>query len=49
MIIMWFKFIIENLPNLHVNLHLIQHAKNYVTLLNISVGSRNKRNGTSSI
>ena len=30
----------ENLPNLHINLHLIQHAKNYATLLNTSVGTK---------
>ncbi|PKK63574.1 hypothetical protein RhiirC2_716893 [Rhizophagus irregularis] len=27
----------ENLPNLHINLHLILHAKNYATLLNTGV------------
>ncbi|KAF0463787.1 hypothetical protein F8M41_026575 [Gigaspora margarita] len=25
----------ENLPNLHANYHLVQHAKNYATLLNM--------------
>lgn len=30
----------ENLPNLHINLHLIQHVKNYTTLLNTGVGTK---------
>jgi hypothetical protein len=30
----------ENLPNLHINFHLVLHAKNYVTLLNTSVGTK---------
>ncbi len=30
----------ENLPNLHINYHLVQHAKNYVTLLNIGIGTK---------
>ncbi|CAG8670731.1 83_t:CDS:2 [Cetraspora pellucida] len=30
----------ENLPNLHVNFHLVQHARNYATLLNTSVGMK---------
>uniref|UniRef100_U9UVI7 BAH domain-containing protein n=1 Tax=Rhizophagus irregularis (strain DAOM 181602 / DAOM 197198 / MUCL 43194) TaxID=747089 RepID=U9UVI7_RHIID len=27
-----------NLPNLHVNVHLLQHARNFATLLNTAVG-----------
>ncbi|PKY23928.1 hypothetical protein RhiirB3_387609 [Rhizophagus irregularis] len=30
----------ENLPNLHANFHLILHAKNYATLLNTGVGTK---------
>ncbi|GBC01031.1 hypothetical protein RclHR1_04040001, partial [Rhizophagus clarus] len=30
----------ENLLNLHANLHLAQHAKNYATLLNTGVGTK---------
>ncbi|PKK61925.1 hypothetical protein RhiirC2_668561, partial [Rhizophagus irregularis] len=30
----------ENLPNLHVNYHLVQHARNYATLLNTSVETK---------
>jgi hypothetical protein len=30
----------ENLPNLHVNYHLVQHARNYATLLNTAVGTK---------
>lgn len=30
----------ENLPNLHINFHLMLHAKNYATLLNTSVGTK---------
>lgn len=30
----------ENLPNLHINFHLMQHAKNYATLLNTSVATK---------
>lgn len=30
----------ENLPNLHINYHLVQHAKNYATLLNTGVGTK---------
>lgn len=30
----------ENLPNLHANYHLVQHAKNYATLLNMGVGKK---------
>ncbi|PKY53566.1 hypothetical protein RhiirA4_471875 [Rhizophagus irregularis] len=30
----------ECLPNLHINFHLILHAKNYATLLNTSVGTK---------
>lgn len=30
----------ENLPNLHVNYHLVQHARNYATLLNTGVGTK---------
>ncbi|PKB98811.1 hypothetical protein RhiirA5_430767 [Rhizophagus irregularis] len=30
----------ENLPNLHANFHLLLHAKNYATLLNTSVGTK---------
>ncbi|KAF0549278.1 hypothetical protein F8M41_025457 [Gigaspora margarita] len=30
----------ENLPNLHANYHLVQHARNYTTLLNTSVGTK---------
>ncbi|UZO14541.1 uncharacterized protein OCT59_005997 [Rhizophagus irregularis] len=30
----------ENLPNLHVNFHLMQHAKSYATLLNTSVETK---------
>src|SRR5688572_2035772 len=30
----------ENLLNLHVNYHLMLHVKNYVTLLNTSVGTK---------
>lgn len=30
----------ENLPNLHLNYHLVQHAKNYATLLNTGVGTK---------
>lgn len=28
----------ENLPNLHVNVHLSDHARNYGTLVNVAVG-----------
>ncbi|PKY61218.1 hypothetical protein RhiirA4_485891 [Rhizophagus irregularis] len=28
----------ENLPNLHINYHLAQHARNYTTLLNTGIG-----------
>ncbi|RHZ81177.1 hypothetical protein Glove_123g115 [Diversispora epigaea] len=28
----------KNLPNMHINFHLIQHALSYVNLINISVG-----------
>jgi hypothetical protein len=30
----------ENLPNLHINLHLVFHAKNYGTLVNVQVGNK---------
>ena len=30
----------ENLSNLHINYHLVQHTKNYTTLLNTSVGTK---------
>lgn len=30
----------ENLPNLHANFHLTLHAKNYATLLNTSVATK---------
>ncbi|PKC56095.1 hypothetical protein RhiirA1_501645 [Rhizophagus irregularis] len=30
----------ENLPNLHASFHLLLHAKNYATLLNTSVGTK---------
>jgi hypothetical protein len=30
----------ENLPNLHANYHLVQHARNYATLLNTSVETK---------
>ncbi len=30
----------ENLPNLHINYHLVQHARNYATLLNTGVGTK---------
>ncbi|EXX55552.1 hypothetical protein GLOIN_2v1886076 [Rhizophagus irregularis DAOM 181602=DAOM 197198] len=30
----------ENLPNLHVNYHLLLHARNYATLLNTGVGTK---------
>jgi len=29
-----------NLPNLHINLHLVFHAKNYGTLINVQVGNK---------
>jgi len=28
----------QNLPNLHVNVHLPDHAWNYATLVNVAVG-----------
>src|SRR5688572_11344166 len=30
----------ENLLNLHTNFHLLLHAKNYATLLNVSIGTK---------
>ncbi|CAG8817683.1 23954_t:CDS:2, partial [Racocetra persica] len=30
----------ENLPNLHINFHMTQHARNYANLLNIGVGTK---------
>ena len=30
----------KNLPNLHINYHLLQHARNYATLLNTGVGTK---------
>ena len=30
----------ENLPNLHINYHLVQHARSYATLLNTGVGTK---------
>ena len=28
----------ENLPNLHINRHLVDHARNYGTCVNMAVG-----------
>ncbi|CAB4441015.1 unnamed protein product [Rhizophagus irregularis] len=36
----------ENLPNLHVNYHLAQHARNYATLLNTGVRIKEMRYNT---
>ncbi|RGB40924.1 hypothetical protein C1646_752679 [Rhizophagus diaphanus] len=33
-----FPEIFTNLPNLHVNVHLLQHVRNFATLTNIAVG-----------
>ena len=30
----------KNLPNVHVNLHLPQHARNFATLRNTAVGTK---------
>lgn len=30
----------ENLPNLHINRHLVDHARNYGTCVNMAVGTK---------